>query len=120
MHANNMLEYGDKIIETFRDDTFTSEHWRNSDAAAYGYVLKDVNNFIQKIESMAEKINLSLLKYFFGSSWPADYAKELINTQNRNENKEIVAEIEDRISDLKDRIKEMSETEKNIKMRMRH
>ena len=63
---------------------------------------------------MAEKINLSLFEDFFGSSPPADYAKELINTKNLNENKEIVAEIEDRIPDLKDRIKEMSETEKNI------
>ena len=26
MHANDMLEYGDKIIEAFRDGTFSSEH----------------------------------------------------------------------------------------------
>ena len=54
--------------------------------------------------SMAEKINLSLFEDFLGSSPPADYAKQLINTKNLNENKEIVAEIEDRIPDLKDRI----------------
>ena len=54
---------------------------------------------------MAEKIDLGLLEDFFGSSSPADYAKRLINTKNLNENKEIVAEREDRISDLKDRIK---------------
>ena len=28
-------------------------------------VLKDVKNFIKKIESMAENINLSLLEFFF-------------------------------------------------------
>ena len=54
---------------------------------------------------MAEKINLSLVEDFFESSSPADYAKELINTKNPNENREIVAEIGERISDLKDRIK---------------
>ena len=41
----------------------------------------------------------------------------LIN-KNPDEKKEIVPEIEHRISDLKDRIKKMSETEK--KMLMRH
>ena len=54
---------------------------------------------------MAEKINLSLFEDFFELPSPADYAKMLINTKNLNENKEIVAKIEDRISDLKDRIK---------------
>ena len=53
---------------------------------------------------MAEKINLSLFKDFFESSSPTDYAKELNNTKYLNKNKEIVAEIENRISDLKDRI----------------
>ena len=60
MQANDMLEYRDKIIEAFRDGTFSSEHLKKSDDAAYDYVLKDVNNFIQKIESMSENINLSL------------------------------------------------------------
>ena len=36
----------------------------------------------------------------------------LIKTKNLDKNKEIVAEIKDRISDLKQGIKEMSETEK--------
>ena len=36
----------------------------------------------------------------------------LIKTKNLDKNKEIVAEIKDRISDLKQRLKEMSETEK--------
>ena len=111
MQANDMLEYRDKIIEAFRDGTFSSEHLKKSDDAAYDYVLKDAKNFIQKIESMSENINLSLFEDFFESSSPADYAKKLINT-SPNENKKIVAEIKDRISDLKDRIKKMSETEK--------
>ena len=42
---------------------------------------------------------------FFESSSPADYAKELINIKNPDENKETVAKIEDRISDLKEKIK---------------
>ena len=82
-----------------------SEQLKKSDDAAYDYMLQDVNDFLQKSESMAEKINLSLLEDFFESSSPADYAKELINTKNPNENKEIVAEVGERISDLKDRIK---------------
>ena len=61
---------------------------------------------------MSENINLSLFEEFFESSSPADYAKNLINTKNLNENKAIVAEIKNRISDLKDRIKKMSKTEK--------
>ena len=77
--------------------------------------MKDVETFIQKIESMAENINLSLFEDFFESSSPADYAKELINVKDPNENKEIVAEIKNRILDLKDRIKEMSEKEKKNK-----
>ena len=42
-------------------------------------MLEDVNNFIQKIESMAEKINLDLFKEFFELASPADCAKEFIN-----------------------------------------
>ena len=67
---------------------------------------------------MAKKKNLNLFDdFFFESPSPADYAKMLINTKNPDENKEIVPEIEHRISDLKDN-KKMSETEK--KMLMRH
>ena len=65
-------------------------------------VLKNADNFAQEIESMSKKINLSLFKDFFESSSPADYAKMLINT-SPNENKKVVAEVEDRISDLKDK-----------------
>ena len=113
--ANDMLEHRNKIIKAFRDGTFSPEHLKKSDAAAYNYVLKDVKNFIQKIESMAEKINLSLFEDLFESSSPSDYAKSLINVKDPNENKEIVAEIKDRILDLKDRIKEMSKKEKRNK-----
>ena len=74
-------------------------------------MLEDLKNFIQEIKSMEEKINLSLFEDFFESSSPVDYAKKLINT-SPNENKIIVAETKDRISDLKERIKKMSETEK--------
>ena len=98
IHVNDMLEYLDKIIEAFRDGTFSSEYLKKSDDAAHDYVLKDINNFIQKVESMAENINLSLFKNFFESSSPADYAKSLDNAKDPNENKEIVAQIKDRIS----------------------
>ena len=74
-------------------------------------MLKDVDNFTQEIESMSEKINLSLFEDFFESSSPVDYAKMLINT-SPDENKKIVVETKYRISDLKDRIKKMSEKEK--------
>ena len=120
MHANDMLEYGDKIIEAFRDSTFSSEHLKRSDDAAYNHVLEDANNFIQKIETMTEKINLNLFENFFKSPSPADYAKMLSNTKNPDENKEIVAEIKDRISDLKDRIKRKLVKQKKKKMLMRH
>ena len=116
MQANDMLEYRDKIIDAFKDGTFLSEYLKKSDDAGYKYVLKDVKNFIQEIKSMSEKINLSLFGDFFESSSPADYAKMLINTSS-DENKEIVEEIKDRLSNLKERIKKMSKTEKKILMR---
>ena len=118
MQANDLLEYRDKIIKAFKDGTFLSKHLKKSDDAAYNYVLKDVNKFIEEIKSMEEKINLSLFEEFFESSSPADYAKMLINTKNADENKEFVEEIENRILDLEDRIKEMNEKEK--KMLRRH
>ena len=118
MQANDLLEYRGKIIKAFKDGTFLSEHLKKSDAAAYNYVLKDVNKFIEEIKLMEEKINLSLFEEFFESSSPADYAKMLINTKNADENKEFVEEIENRILDLEDRIQEMNEKEK--KMLRRH
>ena len=110
MHANDLFRYRDKTIQAFKEGTFSSEHLKKSDGAAHDYVLENVNDFIQKIKSMSENINLSLFSEFFELS-PAGYAKELIKVKDPDENKEIVAEIKDRISDLKDRIKEMSETE---------
>ena len=74
IQTNDMLEYRNKIINAFKDGTLSSEHLKKSDAAAYDYVLKDVNKFIQKIESMAKSISLS---FFFESSSPPDYVKEL-------------------------------------------
>ena len=84
---------------------------KKTDNAGYQYVLKNVNNFAQEIESMSEKINLNLFEDFFESSSSVDYAKMLINT-SPDENKKIVAETKYRISDLKDRIKKISEEEK--------
>ena len=55
---------------------------------------------------MSENINLSLFEEFFESSSPADYAKNLINTKNLNENKANCSR------DLKDRNKKMSKTVK--------
>ena len=98
MQANDLLEYRGKIIKVFKDGTFLYEHLKKSDDDAYNYVLKDVNKFIEEIKSMEEKINLSLFEDFFGFSSPADYANKLINTKNRNENKEIV---EDRRNEWK-------------------
>ena len=81
MQANDLLEYRDKIIDAFKDGIFLSEHLKKSDDAAYDFMLKNVNKFIQEIRSMEEKINLSLFEDFFQSSSPADYAKMLINTK---------------------------------------
>ena len=83
-------------------------------------MLKDVEKFIQKIKSMVENINLRFSKDFFESSSPAEYAKELVNVKDPNENKEIVAKTKNRILNLKNRIKEMSKKEKKIKVLMKH
>ena len=110
MQLNDMLEHRNKIIDAFKSSTFLSEYLKKSDNAAYGYVLKVVKNFIQEIKLMEEKINLSLFEDFLESSSPADYAKKLIASSDKN--KEFAEEIKDRISDLKERIKKLSETEK--------
>ena len=60
MHANELLESRNKINKAFKDDIFPSEHLKKSDDAAYNYMLKNVNEFIEEIKSMEEKINLSL------------------------------------------------------------
>ena len=61
----DMVEYLDKITGAYRDGTFSSEYLKKSDDATYDYMLDDVNNFIQKIGSITEKINLSLFEDFF-------------------------------------------------------
>ena len=111
-YANESLEYKDKIINAFKNGTFSSEYLKKSDDVAYDFMLKGVNKFIEEIKSMEKKINLSLFEDFFGFASPADYAKELINIKNVDKSKGIVEEIEDRISDLENRIKEINEKEK--------
>ena len=116
MQAKDLVKYRNKLLGHLKMVLFLSEHLKKSDDAAYNYVLKDVNKFIEEIKSMEEKINLSLFEDFFGFSSPADYAKMLINTKNQDKYKECVEEIEDRISDLEERIEKKSEKEKKIKM----
>ena len=86
MQVNDLLEYRDKIIKSFKDGTFMSKHLKKSDAAAHDYVLKNVNRFIQEIRSVEKKL-LSLFEEFFESPSPADYAKTLINIKNTGEKK---------------------------------
>ena len=89
MLTNDLLDYRYKIIKAFKDGPFFSKHLKKPDAAAYNYVLKGVNKFTEEIKSMEEKINLSLFVDFFQSSSPANYAKRLIHTRNRDENKKM-------------------------------
>ena len=70
----------------------------------YMCVLKNVDKFINEVRSMEEKIDLDLFEEFFEILSPAEYLKVLINTKNRDENKEKVKEIEYIISDLKEKI----------------
>ena len=53
MQANDLLEYKDKIIDAFKNGIFLSGHLKTSGDAAHGYLLEDVKDFIQKIESMS-------------------------------------------------------------------
>ena len=59
MQANELLEYRNKIIDAFKM-VFFCLNIKKTDNAGYNYVLKDVKDFIQEIESMSEKIDLSL------------------------------------------------------------
>ena len=61
------MEYRNKIIDKFKDGTFSFQRLKEIDGATYDYTLKDVNNFIKWIKSMSEKINLSLFEDFFES-----------------------------------------------------
>ena len=104
MHAKSLLEGRNKIIDAFKDDIF----------AAYNFALKNVNRFIKEIKSTEEKINLGLFEDFFRFSSPADYGKQLTNT-SRDENKKIVAEAKDILSNLEYRTEKMSDKEKKYK-----
>ena len=64
MHAKELLESRNKIIKAFKDDIFPSEHLKKSDDAAYDFMLKNVNKFIQEIRSMEVRINFSLFEDF--------------------------------------------------------
>ena len=79
MQVNDLLEYRNKIIDAFKDGTFLSEYLKELDDAGYNYVLKNVNDFIQEIKSMEEKINLSLFEEFFESLSLVNYGKILIS-----------------------------------------
>ena len=96
MQANHLSEYRNKIIDAFKNGTFLSKYLKKIRYAAYDYLFKDVNNFIQEIKLMEEKINLSFFEDYFGFSSPADYAKMFINT-SPDENKKNVAEAKDNI-----------------------
>ena len=111
MQANDLLKCRNKVIDAFKNGIFLSEYLKKSDNAGYNYVLKDVKDFIQKIESMSEKINLKLFKDFFELSSPADHAKMLINTSS-NENKKNCSRDKRQNIRFKRQNKKISETEK--------
>ena len=113
IQVNDLLKHRDAIIDAFEKRIFLFEQLKGESKNAGEFVIEEVSNFIQKIESMSKNINLSFFNEFFESSL-VDYAKYLINLKNTKENKEFVTESKNRISSLKDRIKEMSEKKKNI------
>ena len=78
MQANDSLEYRDKIIDAFKNGTFLSEHFLKNQMMLLILVLEVINNYIEEIKSMEEKINLSLFEEFFESSSLANYAKCLL------------------------------------------
>ena len=118
MHANDLLKYGDKIIEAFKDGTFSFEHLKKSDGTTLDYVLENVNDFIQKIKSMLKNINLSLFSEFFELS-PAGYVKEIIKVKDPDENKDISRDKRQNIR-FKRQNKRDEQNRKKKKMRMRH
>ena len=113
IQVNDLLKHRDAIIDASEKRIFLFEQLKGESKNAGEFVIEEVSNFIQKIESMSKNINLSFFNEFFESSL-FDYAKYLINLKNTKENKEFVTESKNRISSLKDRIKEMSEKEKKI------
>ena len=77
-------------------------------------------SLLRKLNQWKKKLIQVCLKIFVQLSLPADFAKILINTKNRNENAEMIKKIENRTSDVKDRIGKMTDKERKIKMQMRH
>ena len=55
-HANESLECRDKVINAFKNGTFSSEYLKKSDDVAYDFMLKGVNKFIEEIKSMEKKL----------------------------------------------------------------
>ena len=56
MQANDLLEYRDKIIDAFKDGTFSSECLKKSDDATHDYVLEDVNDLFRKLNLWKKKL----------------------------------------------------------------
>ena len=56
MQANDLLESRNEIIKAFKNGIFLSEHLKKSGDAAYNYMLKNANEFIEEIKSTVEKI----------------------------------------------------------------
>ena len=77
MQVKDLVKYRNKIIKAFKDVIFPSEHFKKSDSAAYNYVLKDVNEFIEDIKSMEEKIKVCL-KIFLSFHYQLIMQKSLL------------------------------------------
>ena len=113
IQVNDLLKHRDAIIDAFEKRISLFEQVKGESKNAGEFVVEEVSNFIQKIESMSKNISLSFFNEFF-ESLLVDYANYLINLKNTKENKVFVTESKNRTSSLKDRIKGMSEKEKKI------
>ena len=113
IQVNDLLKHRDAIIDAFEKRISLFEQVKGESKNAGEFVVEEVSNFIQKIESMSKNISLSFFNEFF-ESLLVYYANYLINLKNTKENKAFVTESKNRTSSLKDRIKEMSEKEKKI------
>ena len=58
IQVNDLLEYRNKIIDSFKNSTFSSEHLKKSDDATHGYVLEGVEKFLQ-----TQVCSMSFLNY---------------------------------------------------------
>ena len=113
IQVNDLLKHRDAIIDAFEKRISLFEQVKGESKNAGEFVVEEVSNFIQKIESMPKNISLSFFNEFF-ESLLVYYANYLINLKNTKENKVFVTESKNKTSSLKDRIKEMSEKEKKI------